>query len=359
MRREVLFLFLVMGVLSSLCVPCGGAESKQAMQATLSSGDLPTVLASLGSLTGHVFETTSMEHFTIVHEVGAGGIVGTGLALESAYRHFYDVFAAAGFQLSPSRDRLMWICFPQQNGFNRYALRAEGMDLSWLDGYYSTLTNRVAVVQPNVQVAEEEPAGPSRMGGFRITLAANKQNEKVLPIAPRGQGFDVTRLTHELAHQLAFNSGIQKRGVMYPLWVSEGLATNFESGSLATSGVLPSNSARSGSLATAYACGELVPLRQFIVQTRTPADIELSRARYGQAWAFFRFLLTEHPENLRAYLCREAGLPAGCSDSNAMLGRFIDAFGVPESLEQAWNDFVIRQIQTDSTEESLDSPSPR
>jgi hypothetical protein len=320
------------------------------MRTTLSSGDLPTVLPSLGSLTGTAFETTSTEHFTIVHEAGAGGIAGTGVALEAAYRHFYNVFAATGLQLSPSRDRLVWICFPQQNGFNSYALRAEGMDLSWLDGYYSTLTNRVAVVQPNVQVAEEEPASPPRMGGFRITLAANKQNEKVLPMAPRGLGFDVTRLTHELAHQLAFNSGIQKRGVMYPIWVSEGLATNFECDGLSTGSTLPANTARGGSLATAYAAGELVPLRQFVVQTRVPADMDASRSRYAQAWAFFRFLLTEHPESLRAYLHREANQPAGRCDANVMLGRFVEAFGAPESLERAWNAFVLRQIQADSTE---------
>lgn len=330
------------------------------MQATLSSGDLSTVLTSLGSLTGTPFQTTSTEHFTIVHEKGASGVAGTGVALEAAYHHFYDVFAKTGFQVSPSRDRLVWICFPQQNGFNRYALRAEGMDLSWLDGYYSTLTNRVAVVQPDVQVAEQEPVDLPRMNDFRITLAANKQqSEKVLPMAPPGSRFDVTRLTHELAHQLAFNSGIQKRGVMYPIWVSEGLATNFECGGLRTGNALPCNTARSSSLATACAAGELVPLRQFIVQTRVPADIEASRSHYAQAWAFFRFLLTQYPENLQEYLYREANQPAGRRDVNVMLSRFTDAFGTPESLEQAWNAFVVGQTQSDSANAMPDAPSPR
>ena len=234
MHKPALFLFFAFGVLSSFCVNCGGSESKQAIQATLSSGDLSVVLTSLKSLAGTSFQTTTTEHFTIVHEAGADDIAGTGRALESAYQHFYDVFAKAGFELSRSEDRLVWICFPQQSGFNKYALRAEGMDLSWLDGYYSTLTNRVAVVQPNLRMAEREPVNPPRMGDMRITLAANKQqSEKVLPMAPAGQQLDMTRLTHELAHQLAFNSGIQKRGVMYPVWVSEGLATNFESDGLA------------------------------------------------------------------------------------------------------------------------------
>jgi hypothetical protein len=326
------------------------------MQATLSSSDLSIVLASLKLVAGTAFQTTTTEHFTIVHEPGAGDIASTGRALESAYQHFYDVFAKAGFELSHSEDRLVWICFPRQSGFNQYALHAERMDLSWLDGYYSTLTNRVAVVQPSLRMAEREPVNPPRVGDIRITLAANKQqSEKVLPMAPAGQRLDMTRLTHELAHQLAFNSGIQRRGVMYPIWVSEGLATNFESDSLANAGVLPSNSARSSCLATTYAAGELIPLRQLIVQTRVPADAHVSRQYYGQAWAFFRFLLTERPESLRAYLHRISRLPTGRRGADVLLGEFTEVFGAPEALDRAWNAFVVRQIQSASTDQPVSS----
>ena len=191
---------------------------------------------------------------------------------------------------------------------------------------------------------------------MRITLAANKQSEKVLPMAPAGQRLDMTRLTHELAHQLAFNSGIQKRGVMYPVWVSEGLATNFESSSLADAGVLPSNSARSSCLGTTYAAGELIPLRQLIVQTRVPADAHASRQHYAQAWAFFRFLLTERPAGLRLYLHRISQLPAGRRGEEVMLGEFTEVFGAPETLDYAWNAFVVRQIQSASADPSISSP---
>jgi hypothetical protein len=356
MKKLASLLFFAFAVLSSFSLDCGGSESKQTVQATLSSGEISAVLTSLKSLTGTPFRATTTEHFVILHETGADDIAGTGRALESAYRHFYEVFANAGFVLGQSGDRLVWICFPQQSGFNTYALRAEGMDLSWLDGYYSTLTNRVAVVQPNLQVAEREPINPPQMGNMRITLAANKpQSERVLPMAPAGQQLDMTRLTHELAHQLSFNSGVQKRGVMYPVWVSEGLATNFESGALTSASVLSYNSARSSCLATAYAAGELLPLRELIVQTRLPADAQASRQFYAQAWAFFRFLLTERPEGLRVYLRRISELPAGRRSVDVLLSEFTAVFGAPESLDSAWNAFVVRQIQsaTDSSASSL------
>jgi len=348
MQKKVLCLFVAVGVLCSISMNCRGAEPKQAKQTTLSSGDLSIVLASLQSLAGTAFQTTSTEHFTIVHEVGAAGIAGTGKALESAYQHFYDVFVKAGFKPAHSEDRLVWICFPEQGGFDRYALRAEGMDLSWLDGYYSTLTNRVAVVQPNVRMAEREQMIPlQRPGDMRITLAANNQpTEKVLPMSPPGQSLDLTRLTHELAHQLAFNSGIQKRGVMYPIWVSEGLATNFECDGLSGESVLSFNMARNACLEATWSEGEMMPLRELIVQTRVSADGHVSRQHYAQAWAFFRFLLTERPESLRVYLDRIMNLPAGRRDARTLLSEFTDAFGSPESLEPAWNAFVVRQCQS-------------
>jgi hypothetical protein len=292
------------------------------------------------------FDTTVTRHFTIVHGAGADDIADTGKALEAAYRRFHDVFAKAGFELSRSQDRLVWICFPQQSGFNKYALRTEGMDLSWLDGYYSTLTNRVAVVQPNMRVAEREPAIPSQTGDLRITLAANPlEGDEVLAMSSAESRLDMTRLTHELAHQLAFNSGLQKRGVMYPVWVSEGLATNFECSEMTSAGLALPNTGRSKCLATAHLAGELIPLREFVVQTRMPVDVQVSRRHYAQAWGFFQFLLTERPGQLRDYLQRTAKLRVGRRETWVLRSEFTAAFGSPEALEPAWKAFVARQTR--------------
>jgi len=39
----------------------------------------------------------------------------------------------------------------------------------------------------------------------------------------------------------------------------------------------------------AYHAGELVPLRQFVVQTTVPPDARVGRRHYAQAWGFFQF----------------------------------------------------------------------
>jgi hypothetical protein len=300
-----------------------------------------------GPLLDASFATTATEHFLLFHEPDASYVAGACGTLEYAYGRFYEAFSQTGFDLSCSSDRLIWICFPQKSDFSKYALRVEGMDLSWLDGYYSTLTNRVAIVQPTDRKTRrpEETAGPSG-SDVQVAVAANRSpHEGVLPLSAEGQRFDVTRLTHEVAHQLSFNSGIQKRGVIYPLWISEGLATNFEFDGSVTAGLEHGNAARCKGLLEAYAAGELVPLRQFVVQTTVPPDAHVGRCYYAQAWAFFQFVLTERPENLRTYLRRLAQKRPEHRDADTLLAEFVGAFGSPETLELAWNAFLARLAQ--------------
>jgi hypothetical protein len=291
-------------------------------------------------------EVSTTEHFAIVHEVQAGFAPGTGRTLEQAYKRFYQAFSCAGFDLSQPTGRLTWLCFPRQSGFNEYTLQAEGMGLSWLDAYYSTLTNRVAVVQPSPKPVDRDRMDAAPQSEVRLTLASNaEQRGGVLPLPASEPQLDVARLTHELAHQLAFNSGLQKRGVMYPFWVSEGLATNFEFDSPAGVGFQGSSIGRRDCLVKAYAAGELMPLWQFIVQANAPTDMGQSRRCYAQAWAFFRYLLTERSTALRTYLGRAAALPPGPRGPATLRREFTEAFGSLESVEDSWNAFLDRQAR--------------
>ncbi|MCL5278307.1 MAG: DUF1570 domain-containing protein [Planctomycetes bacterium] len=305
------------------------------------------------------FQSTTTAHFVLLHEPGAGYVAGACRTLEYAYEYFYDVFSKAGFDLSRSQDRLVWICFPRKSSFSTYALQAEGMDLSWLDGYYSTLTNRVAIVQTDQRGRRREEAVPPSGSGPETMVAAHRSPREggepqtrssafggpVLAMAATGPQFDVTRLTHELAHQLSFNSGIQKRGVMYPLWVSEGLATNFEFDGTGSAGLEHGNVPRCNGLLEAYAAGELTPLRQFVVQTTVSPDLHVGRRTYAQAWGFFQFLLTEYPEGLRGYLQHAANDHLEHRDPATMLAEFTEAFGSPDALEVSWNAFLAHQAQ--------------
>jgi hypothetical protein len=370
MRQSVFLLFAAAGALGVLCSNCRSSDragvSVAVPQVLGSPSELPTPqtallaqgapdLQTLDPLLAASFEATGTEHFVLLHEPTAAYVDGACRTLEYAYAHFYEVFTRAGFDLSRSKDHLVWICFPQKSRFSKYALQVEGMDLSWLDGYYSTLTNRVAIVETSQNARHREEITRPASGEVPVAVAAHRspqaeggastQNIAFAPTAPAGQRFDVTRLTHEAAHQLSFNSGIQRRGVMYPLWISEGLATNFEFDGSETGSLEHCNTARCAGLLEAYAAGELVPLRQFVVQTTVPPDAHVGRRYYAQAWGFFQFILTERPENLRTYLHRLANDHFDHRDSRTMLAEFTKAFGSPETLELSWNGFLARQAQ--------------
>ncbi len=364
MRQSVLLSFVAVVMLCVLCSNCHCSEPQGSPNATdRVGGILPLQMAQEAAapsgesaepaapnpLLDASFQTTTTEHFVLFHEPGAGYVAGACRTLEQAYGNFYDVFSKAGFDLSRSKDRLVWICFPRKSGFSRYALRAEGMDLSWLDGYYSTLTNRVAIVQRDRKAHRSEEAVPPSGSGPEAVVATHRSpQEGVLGMAATGQQFDVTRLTHEVAHQLSFNSGIQKRGVMYPLWVSEGLATNFEFDGTSSAGLEHGNAPRRNGLVEAYAAGELVPLRQFVVQTTVSSDLHMGRRYYAQAWGFFQFILAEHPESLRIYLQRVARNRADHRDATTMLAEFTEVFGSPDALEESWRAFLTRQAEQTS-----------
>ncbi len=354
MRQSFEFLFIAALVWGGPCAKLGFSRPEQPVPAVTALQCDSTDLTTLKTLLG-LPEATTTDHFVLLHEPGAGYPAKVGKALEYAYQQFYDTFARAGFELPRSQGRLVWICFPRQSDFNTYTLQVERMDLSWLDSYYSTLTNRVAIVQADQKVPEQEES-PWLEDETRAARAADKQpGHGVLPMAAGKPWFDITRLTHELAHQLSFNSGLQKRGVMYPVWVSEGLTTNFEFEWPAQTGLNRCNAARCGCVLAMRDEGDLVPLRQFAVQTRVPADTVVGRRHYAQAWAFFQFVMTEYPQNLRTYLREVARASPGSRHPRALLAEFTRAFGPPENLEEAWHAFLDRQ--EDALTDAL-APSP-
>jgi len=158
-----------------------------------------------------------------------------------------------------------------------------------------------------------------------------------------GQRFDVTRLTHR-SPSVVVQQRIQRRGVVYPLWISEGLATHFEFSGNERPGLDTSTSAAQRPPEGVRA-GELTALRQFVVQTTVPPDAAVGRRHYAQAWGFFHFVLTERPESLRAYLQCVARNRTECRDPTLLLAEFIGALRPGRSLEPAWQDFLARQAQ--------------
>jgi hypothetical protein len=269
-------------------------------------------------------------HFIVAHAAGASEAQALAEMLEHAHSHFRLSFEQMGFELATPETRLSWISFADSEDYAAYARRADRSDMSWLNGYYSARTNRVAILGPHVFKDPGAKGGPAP--------AASGQPGTIAGMAGDDVPEPFMKIAHELAHQLAFNSGLQKRGVMYPLWVSEGLATRYETEVFGTL-----NRARARRLAALRDHGRLMDLDELIGLTRLPASLERCEDIYAQAWGFFGFAAERRTEQLKAYLGRLATLRGGARPAATLAGEFIDSFGPLLSLEADWAAYLGEQ----------------
>lgn len=332
MKYELVTLCAVLGVGLAFSAFAGHclAQVPQPSAVALDDGALNGEIASLRSAFATVPAMHVTEHFVILHDVGEDWACHTGEVLERTYTRFFQEFAAAGLIVRPPTGRLVWLGFARRDEFDRYAAAADLADLSHLDGYYSSRTNRIALCCGPAQPADGLPVR-------HAAEASLPQAQAELAVAGllAGKSDGDKRLAHEAAHQLSFNSGLLKRGVMYPLWVSEGIATHFETDSGAAGGSAVAHGRR---LAEAHAAGRTSAFSKFALLTR--ASTSDPATDYAQAWGTFRFLYAHRPNELKSYLRQLAELPLGPRDRWQIAHEFTQAFGPFAPIEQAWQQFL-------------------
>jgi hypothetical protein len=266
---------------------------------------------------------------------------------------FYEVLGRAGFDLEPLGEPLEWLVFTDRPEYDRYAWQTEGIEVPDLDSYYSSRTNRVSILFCPPAGAED------RTGEARSCMAVEGNEAALRP--PRGYAGEPPagspeREAHEAAHQLAFNSGLQKRGVMYPFWVAEGLATGFETDSRLGPGAI--NRIRCRYLLSARREGSLAPLSEFLVQVDVPLENTPGvRASYGQAWGVFHYLFTRHPDRLRRYLRELACSSVGWQPVHVRRRQVAEALGPLDELEAGWQ-ALLRQLDAGSHAGGMSAARP-
>ena len=331
MRKCFLTGLVVAVICGQLCSDGSGAAQEPRAEST--DRIFPDYVRLLKQL-GPAFAAHRTEHFALVHCGDGAWAQATGQLLERVHEEFYRAFAPATFALQSVRGPLPWVYFARQSDFTDYAFSADGMDMSWLDSYYSGRTNVVALVKARL-------TEPSANGPAVAVPASLVQSPDGKWTTDAVQQADATRLTHEAAHQISFNSGLLKRGVMYPLWATEGLATNFEADSSGRFGLGRPNIARCRRMIEARDGGRLLSLDALVTLARVPsADCEMTNDLYAQNWALFAFLFQRHRPALAAYLRSASQLQPGRRDCTAMLNDFQNAFGPIEPLRAEWDKFV-------------------
>jgi hypothetical protein len=286
------------------------------------------------------------QHFRVVCDEASSTGQAVGGQLECILPQLVQSMQSSGLAIKAPAEPLPWFCFDDREQYRRHTVDAEHMGVSFPESYYSTRTNHVVVY---CGTASDPHAGatPSHLPDSSLHLLE-------VPSRPRGpagaaatSSDRIVVLTHELAHQLAFSSGLQKPGVLYPLWVSEGLATCFERCAL-TGGRLDPNTIRRQRLCELGRSDRLLPLEELSVLggpsalasagttefQSSPVDV------YAQCWGLFSFLLERYPRQLSAYLTDLARMPTGSRSADALRLDFITHFGSLDTLQTAWRQFA-------------------
>lgn len=152
---------------------------------------------------------------------------------ENIYRDVEKFYRVRGFAVSEPEFPLVAVVFRSQEEFARYAIKDKVPFSAGLMGYYSLLSNRVALFDsPGLVNHSAQPQKPKRSS---VTNA-----EKVAATSPAGVGRDTFALAtaiagettntvvHETIHQVGYNIGIHSRVGGAPTWIVEGLATALE-----------------------------------------------------------------------------------------------------------------------------------
>jgi hypothetical protein len=256
---------------------------------------------------GNAFEVTSTGNYLVVHP--AGESKEWAERFEMLYRSFVHYFRARGFQPQSPMFPMVAIVFPRQEDFQRYAI-SEGESLPrGVLGYYSPLSNRVALF--------DSTAGKS--GDWTLNAET---------------------IIHEAAHQTAFNTGVHSRWAMPPRWVAEGLGTMFEARGVYDAPHYTNQKDRlnQGRLTAfrRYAAGgrKQGALAELIASDR-PFQRDPDGA-YAEAWALTFYLTETEPRKYFAYLARTGSHPPFAEVSGPQrLKDFTSVFGEQLDLLEA------------------------
>ncbi len=248
-------------------------------------------------------------------------------------------WAGALITAADRREDIQLLIFSDADEYAAY-VRRSAPNLEGSSGFYNVAQDQLVVLHQRdanwvaeghrkIEEIAEQQRGRLKTERDRQRFAQWKQeNEGLL----RAQAVESTRraIRHEGAHQLAFTLGVQNPFQRGRGWVSEGLATFFETGKPGGA-----NDSRLNELKSALAGGQLVPLRRLLAMARCESALD-----YAEAWSLTCLLMQpEYRAGFFNYLDELRRHPAPFSgDPAEELCRFL-SFG-PEELEPRWQAFI-------------------
>lgn len=152
---------------------------------------------------------------------------------ENIYRDVEQFYRVRGFKVTEPEFPLVAVVFRSQAEFAQYAIEDKVPVSGGLMGYYSLLSNRVALFDSQGLVQTDSATHPSLpLNASRLTETVSSNADGVgqdtFAYASAIAGETTNTVVHETIHQVGYNIGIHSRVGGAPTWVVEGLATALE-----------------------------------------------------------------------------------------------------------------------------------
>jgi len=250
--------------------------------------------------------------------------------LERTYHQFHRFTRRIGVEPHPLRYKLVCVLFQEYDDYRQFARNHDEVSADWISGYYSPKHDRIVFynIETNPEYAWARPDEDARS---RSAVARGRLSEEFEAAA-------AATTIHEAIHQLTFHTKVQSARIQNPLWISEGLATAFETDRPdAAFGPDREYAVRREQFEEILADGDLIPLRKLVTYTEMPNDEDATIAAvYHESYALVTWMSRFRSSELRDYLERLRREPSGRPSAKRHLQIFEQAFGDVDRLDRAW-----------------------
>ncbi len=271
------------------------------------------------------FDLLRTKHYVICFDTTRDYAKWCAALFERLHDAFGNYWSKGGLEMSGLEQPLVVVIFADRQAYMAYAATDLGAAADQVVGYYNMMSNRVITydLTGSDVVAAARGRRPGQVG---LDILAS----------PAASGM-VATIVHEATHQLAFNRGMHRRLAPVPLWVSEGIATYFETPDLESArgwrAIGAVNRSRLDHFLSTYRPG--------VIEAIIAGDEPFRQAAsaldaYAAAWALTHHLLQTRKRDFIAYQ-KSLGqkLPFAEDPAETRLQEFRDAFGDPREVEQA------------------------
>lgn len=270
------------------------------------------------------FDTHVTRHYVVCFDTSRDYARWAAALFERLAEAFRNAWSKAGLEVTAPAVPLIAVIFAEREEYERYAVRDLGAVVDRVVGYYNLMSNRVATYD----LTGSDGLKAGAQGGSRRGPA------EILAL-PEAAGL-VSTLVHEATHQMAFNCGLHARLAPVPVWVSEGVATFFETPDLRSRsgwrGIGAVNRHRLDRFRRTHRAGDLEGLVRADDRFRDPGT---APDAYAAAWALTWFLRSTREDRLVRYLGMLAAKTPLAADGPAQrMEEFAAAFDAsPADLE--------------------------